>query len=262
MGDGVMKKFLLATAAAIAIAAPAQAADLPVDLPVKAPPVVAVDTYSWTGCYIGGHAGGAVNNGPRWTNVEGTHFFTAVGQVDTFRNQSRFIGGGQIGCNYQVTSNFLVGVESTFSLARFNQQIVRPGPFSANTLTNQTSDIWTLAGRVGFVQNRWMVYAKGGIASVRVRIHATEVPFFDHFLEDRVRHYGFIGGVGAEFLAARNIVIGAEYNVIGLQARNHIGVDNIAFDPRYVIRVDPRYIHSVTGRVSFLLGPSPVVARY
>ena len=48
-----MKKLLFAATAAGALAAPAQAADLP----VKAPPVVAAAVYSWTGFYIGGHVG-------------------------------------------------------------------------------------------------------------------------------------------------------------------------------------------------------------
>src|SRR5881296_586308 len=51
-----MKKLLLASTAvgALAIAGPALAADIP----VKAPPAVApVPVFTWTGCYIGGHAG-------------------------------------------------------------------------------------------------------------------------------------------------------------------------------------------------------------
>jgi len=49
-----MRKFLFATAALIALASPASAADM--RLPVyKAPPPVA-PVWSWSGCYLGGGA--------------------------------------------------------------------------------------------------------------------------------------------------------------------------------------------------------------
>src|SRR3984893_14920166 len=56
-GGTVMGKFLLGTAALIALAGPAISADL--RAPVrKAPPPVVVPVWSWSGCYVGGHAGG------------------------------------------------------------------------------------------------------------------------------------------------------------------------------------------------------------
>ena len=49
-----MKKLLLLSSAIVA-AGPALAADLP----MKAPPMAAAVPYSWTGCHVGGHIGGA-----------------------------------------------------------------------------------------------------------------------------------------------------------------------------------------------------------
>jgi len=55
-----MKKLLLGTAAVIAFAAPAFAADLPARTYTKAPAYTAPEAvYNWTGFYIGGHVGGA-----------------------------------------------------------------------------------------------------------------------------------------------------------------------------------------------------------
>jgi hypothetical protein len=52
-GGLVMKKFLLGSVGLAAmIAGPAMAADMP----LKAPPPVAI--FSWTGCYVGAHVGG------------------------------------------------------------------------------------------------------------------------------------------------------------------------------------------------------------
>ena len=49
-----MRKFLLGTAALIALVCPAISADMRAPV-YKAPPPV-VPTWSWTGCYVGGHA--------------------------------------------------------------------------------------------------------------------------------------------------------------------------------------------------------------
>src|SRR5262245_52387656 len=51
-----MRKILIGTAALIALATPAAPADMRVPV-YKAPPP-AVPVWSWTGCYVGGHAGG------------------------------------------------------------------------------------------------------------------------------------------------------------------------------------------------------------
>src|SRR5437773_2781750 len=53
--EAEMKKLLLASSA-LMFAGPAFAADLPARMSVKAPVVAAVP-YSWTGCYVGAHAG-------------------------------------------------------------------------------------------------------------------------------------------------------------------------------------------------------------
>src|SRR5260370_33094894 len=55
-----MEKTLLASVAvaAMAMATPAPAADLPARMPVKAPPMVApVPVFTWTGFYLGGDIG-------------------------------------------------------------------------------------------------------------------------------------------------------------------------------------------------------------
>src|ERR1051326_484665 len=58
----LMKKFLLATVALVALGAtaPALAADLAARPYTKAPAYTAAPIYNWTGFYIGGHLGGPV----------------------------------------------------------------------------------------------------------------------------------------------------------------------------------------------------------
>jgi outer membrane immunogenic protein len=76
----------------------AAAADLSAPMYTKAPMVAA---FSWTGCYIGGHVGGA------FSQVRSTSMFGA----GTTLNLSGVVGGGQVGCDYQFAPAWVVGVE-------------------------------------------------------------------------------------------------------------------------------------------------------
>src|SRR3954452_7281131 len=96
-----MKKWGVLSTAAVALlglSSVGQAADMP----VKAPIMPVVVPFSWTGFYLGGNSGGA------W----GHRDLTDVTRALAFTNSGngRFIGGGQVGFNYQV-NNFVFGVE-------------------------------------------------------------------------------------------------------------------------------------------------------
>jgi outer membrane immunogenic protein len=106
-----MRKLLLLSAAALAVlstgAAPAGAADMtPAPAPAyKAPPPMP-PMFSWTGFYIGGNLGGAWAKNSVTDSLFGLNFSNGT-------NNGVFIGGGQIGGNYQF-SNFVIGLEGSF----------------------------------------------------------------------------------------------------------------------------------------------------
>src|SRR5262249_35868931 len=96
--------------ALIAAGSTGHAADL--GRPVyKTPPVAApvVPAFSFTGCFIGGNAGWAwgkqdVHERAQFSNGS---VFTGSKTLDT----SGAIFGGQIGCDYQFATNFVVGIQ-------------------------------------------------------------------------------------------------------------------------------------------------------
>src|SRR3974390_1859467 len=105
-----MRKLLLANLAALAMTATSSAfaADMPL---TKAPPLV--ERFSWTGCYRGGHIGGG------WAQKDITDPVQIV--QDSFLGAGNTVGvttvnpsaagvviGGQIGCDYQFESNFVL----------------------------------------------------------------------------------------------------------------------------------------------------------
>src|SRR5580704_1908537 len=80
-----MKRFLLGTAALLALAAataPASAADLPRPQPVvKAPVVAPLAAYDWTGFYIGVNGGAACGRGFATCQTQNDWLGTARGRL-------------------------------------------------------------------------------------------------------------------------------------------------------------------------------------
>lgn len=151
-----MKHILMATAAVIALASPAFAADMPVRQPVyKAAPV---PVPSWTGCYVGGHAGWA-------------HFDDKVVDVDSLNGgahfkikDDNFIGGGQLGCNIQ-NGQFVYGIEADLGDLNTDKRAFDPN-FPNGTFAKLRGGFYgDVTARAGFVlSNNALLYAKGGWA--------------------------------------------------------------------------------------------------
>lgn len=147
-----MKKILLATAAFVALgSASALAADLPARVYNKAP-VYAAPIYNWTGIYVGAHVGAAF----------GTDSGLGVAGFTNGNNDAAFLGGGQIGADYQFAPNWLVGIEGQFSgLSNNNRSFVSPGVGAVNDKTDWLASV---TGRLGYVWGPGLIYAKGGVA--------------------------------------------------------------------------------------------------
>jgi outer membrane immunogenic protein len=90
-----MRKFLLGTAVLIGLAGPAMSADK--RLPVLKAPAPAVPVWTWTGCFVGGHAGGLWAQKKDWTvRTPGGAFF---GQSLGGHDDDGWLGGAQAGCD-------------------------------------------------------------------------------------------------------------------------------------------------------------------
>ena len=182
-----MKSILRATTAlaAVALAGSAFAADLPRR---AAPPPVAftpIPVFTWTGFYAGVNAGYGFgtnsNNTPTVIGVPGAAgILTAPGTItfDNRRNAEGFVGGGQIGYNYQFTpgSGVVVGIEADAQYADFGRDRNRfaitpstvglaPGALAFNPNAISSLDYFgTVRGRLGYAFDRTMFYATGGFA--------------------------------------------------------------------------------------------------
>ena len=157
-----MKKLLVSSVAlvALAMASPSLAADLPVKAPM--PPVVVPVYYSWTGCYVGGNIGAAWRGGDGWRD---TTFNRDWGGGD---NNGRFIGGGQIGCNYQF-DRFVIGAEwdADWTGRRdVNATVFVPGVGTLAATGGASGYVSTIAARFGLAFDRVLLYGKAGFGFV------------------------------------------------------------------------------------------------
>jgi outer membrane immunogenic protein len=143
-----MKKFLLGTVALIALGAtaPVMAADLAARPYTKAPAMEPAPIYNWTGFYIGGHVGGA---------------FSVNGDDD-----ARFLGGGQIGYDYQFSPNWLFGIEANYSFMDTGGD----GDFFGNGSPFANRGLGSVTGRLGYTFGPALLYAKGGYAWADTRV--------------------------------------------------------------------------------------------
>jgi opacity protein-like surface antigen len=189
----MLRCILLASAGAMALGGAALAADLP----SRAPPPVYLPPPPpmWTGFYAGLNAGygwGTTNQAatrafPLADNIAidpfwGTPFgFTSAANSGTaIVNQNGFIGGGQIGYNYQWNSNFVVGLEADMQgssirgtggyaggVARFGPDLsgVTDTAIGNGTVTAGIDWMGTVRGRLGYLFTPTLLaYATGGLA--------------------------------------------------------------------------------------------------
>ena len=166
-----MKRLLLASTA-LAIAAPAMAADL--RMPVKAAPMAPVPApaFSWTGCYVGGHIGAgwgrATLSDP---NAKGTFpiLNPPGGTIDDLE-KTNVLGGAQVGCDYQFDPHWVIGAGGDFSWTNIEGQATDPffggKPFGTGPIPIDAKTDWlaSATARVGYAFDRVLLYAKGGAA--------------------------------------------------------------------------------------------------
>jgi outer membrane immunogenic protein len=167
------------------------------DMAVKAPPApLPAPVYNWTGWYAGVNAGASFGNVK--TDFNAFPLLTgfgltpvAVGGFSNTEYPSGFIGGGQIGYNWQYSPLIVVGLEADFQGALERDSNNLSNPFSVSvpaggghvlinstTVTDHTTQIdWfgTVRARIGYVwgNGEVMSYLTGGLAYGEVKINGT-----------------------------------------------------------------------------------------
>ena len=178
--------------------ASAIAADLPVKGPWPAPPV---RVFTWTGCYLGGSAGGGFGHKE---SADPTAFVTGAPSVALVNsNPTGWVIGAQAGCDFQFSPGAVIGIEGTFSGGRIkgHSDIVPFGsPGDNATVSTRMDALATMTGRLGYAIDRSLVYAKAGFAWADERYSATGVFGGSPFdLEGPKTRFAWTVGAGLEW---------------------------------------------------------------
>ncbi len=274
-----MKKLLLASTI-LTLAGPALAADLGRRMPVKAPPpvVAPVPYFTWTGCYLGGHAGAGWGR-KDFSEPDTFRDFAPPGGVIRVDTGAGFLGGGQVGCNYQFAPNWVLGIEGDFSWADINGNATDPffsgkggNPITFHAKTDWLTDV---TGRLGFAWDRWMVYGKGGVAWAHDKYSINNLRFFNgSFCVSGViiacnpagseTRTGWTAGVGIEWAFWNNWSAKVEFDYYDFGTKRVTLSDPIG-DVSGPVDVKQR-IEAVKFGINYRFGwgkiPTPVVAKY
>jgi len=268
-----MKKTLLAGVSILALSVgAANAADLGAKPLYKAPPPVpVVAPISWTGFYIGGHLGAgwgtnewddaASATGCSNSNGQGSANPTCVAiggggsgpsssaggpfGLESSHTINGFLGGGQIGYNYQFSPYWVLGVEVDGSFA----DLTGHGSCALEGLLNCNSKVDGLAtfkGRVGFTVDHALIFVEGGGAWAHEKFSVTNnnanplqfvcnVPDVGNTcviqggsVSDN--RWGWMFGAGIEYLITQNWSAKIEYNFLDLGTKTYVINDSPVFD--------------------------------
>lgn len=197
-----MKKFLLATSAAVLMAGPALAADLPT-LTAPAAPVTAPPAFTWTGFYVGGNIGYA------W----GTGRLSVPGAGSDSGSYDGVIGGGQIGYNWQ-SGDLVFGVEADIQASGIEFSETAFGL----TAKSEIEYLGTVRGRVGMSFDNIMPYVTAGLAYANNKISGTA---FGLTISDSKTHFGWTVGAGVEADLGYGWSVKGEYLYVDLQNKTY-----------------------------------------
>jgi outer membrane immunogenic protein len=146
-------RFALAAFSAALMASTASfAADMGPRTYTKAP-VYAAPIFNWTGIYVGAHIGAAFGGDNGFATTDPT-------LVGTNRDAA-FLGGGQIGADYQFAPNWLIGIEGQISGLSNSDRTFTSG---VNTIRDRSDWLASVTGRLGYTWGPGLIYAKGGVA--------------------------------------------------------------------------------------------------
>lgn len=239
------KRVLLAatSAAAIAVAGLAQAADLP--SMKEAPPPPPAPLFSWTGFYVGGQAGYAFGTDRSYDLLaaNGVGLGPPTSALPGSFSSSGPLGGGEIGANYQ-TGNIVLGVEADIDWSRIQGSYIddpSSAPSGQSTVTATADWFGTVRARLGLTQDRWLAFATGGFAYGGTRVGISNYTgTASPYLTDHQTLVGWTAGGGVEYALTNNWTVKAEYLFVDLGGKTFTFSDpantcGCALPPSFVV---------------------------
>ncbi len=198
--------------------------------------------YKWTGFYAGLNGGYSFGGNNDWgfEPLDSTSMFGFVsGRISEPSYKPKgFLGGVQVGYDYQISDRLLVGVETDFQYSDIKDKSSGfvPGdsaffPTTTN-IKQEISWLGTTRLRFGvFPVQRFLIYGTGGLAYGRLK--ASSILNVDQGFQvvtmggsSKKTQAGYTMGGGLEFALAKNITAKAEYLYYNL-GKHHVDMYSI-----------------------------------
>lgn len=176
------------------------------------PPEV-INSFSWTGGYIG------VNAGHAWGKSPFRNRFTSGDINDvagTDYDPDGFFGGLYVGYNKNFSNNVVLGIDADLNIAN----IKNGGNEYVNYTYNYAYDVnasskmnWNGAvrARLGYAYDRVLPYIAGGVSFGGYKFDVRNKNNNDLNLSEKSTMTGWNIGTGVEYAATDNIILRAEY---------------------------------------------------
>ncbi len=204
----------------------AYAADLPPEPAYKAPIVLPVPVYNWTGIYLGINGGYGFGQ-----QTPGSLFGDSFSAFNY--NGNGWMGGITAGAQLQ-SGHTVMGLEADIDWAKITGSGTGPvafngAPIGTATVSSSLSSISTARARVGYALDNWLFYATGGLAVTNEKSSLTGPVGFVcgtgafnsppcGSLADL--HLGLAAGAGVEYGITQNLSAKAEWIWVGAGAGN------------------------------------------
>lgn len=217
-----MQRLVLTSLGLAAFTLPALATDLALPYKAPPPPIPPPVFLSWSGFYVGANAGwlGSNNN-----NITALGFGGIPSTIGV--SHSGYIGGVEVGYNWQVGPNWLLGIEEDFQGVDANgtATFVFPGDAAVPPITavynNNLNWLGTVRGRIGFLSSPGLLwYGTGGLAYGQTKFAAACACSTEGSAASNVSP-GWTAGAGVEWRFAPAWSMKVEYLYVDLGTRTN-----------------------------------------
>ena len=212
---------------------------------------------SWSGFYAGANIGYGWGSGdvgvlpvapavipPDFPDIQ--QFIDALRASGSFPtslspSEHGFTGGGQVGYNWELPSNWVVGIEADLQASGMKDSDTQgrtPQFFDETSTTVSKKVEWfgTVRGRAGYLVNPdWLIFATGGIAYGKTNLGFSVTDVTSGCIanatictdqNDSGVHFGWTAGAGVEAMLASNWSVKAEYLYVDLGERSFNATTN------------------------------------
>jgi outer membrane immunogenic protein len=247
-----MKKILLAGSALLTVVSgSAMAADMrPARAPIYTKAPMMAPTYNWNGCYVGGNAGGL------WAKKDWS--VSRTGEANSSQDLNGGLAGGQIGCNYQVTT-WVFGIQGDYDWTDVSGSAADVA-FAGSMDHSNIKGLASVTGRVGYAWDRFLGYVKGGGAWENDDYSVTSITTGFTVATASETRGGWTIGIGGEYAFTDFLTGFVEYDYydFGTKTNSFVGVGG------GTTLIDIKETKSVAkAGINFKFNPGgPVVAKY